>query len=488
MRKQVRSIKSKLRFLMFILVGVELVISLSLHLITDISNVQKRLHTQSVLYAELLSEYCIAPMTFNDSAAVFEIIKKSDVIPTILAAAVYTNTEELVSMFSKDSLLTIPHAYIESTKQSELFAPYFIKKQPIVYNDVQLGILCLYISKADIRKSIIYDIRWSFFVSIIITLVGIILIEMFQRKISAPIIQLLETIKIIRSTGNYAIRTQSNTQDEVGQLADNFNELLQQIQKQQKVEIEAKQEIEKLNKELEERVAIRTQQLEQSNKDLESFAYSVSHDLRAPIRHIDGFTKMLENKLTEKNEQIQHYFDKIHESSRNMQNLISDLLSYSRIGRQELEMDFIDMQSVIQQIIDNYEQDLQSRTVEWIINEIPPVYGDIRLLRVAFENLLSNAIKYTSKNDVSRIEIGSTQTEQTIEIYVKDNGVGFDQTYVDKIFGVFQRLHSDKDFQGTGIGLANVKRIIQRHGGSVRAEGVENQGAVFYVTFPKKNV
>lgn len=488
MTKRILSIKIKLRRLMFILVGVELIISLSLHLVTDIANVQKRLHTQSVLYAELLSEYCIAPMTFNDSAAVYDIIKKIDVIPTVIAAVVYTNTEELVSVYSKDSLLTIPLITIENKEKTGVFSPYFTKKYSIVYNNVQLGILNLYISKQEIRDSILYDIRWSFFVSIIITLVGIILIELFQRKISVPIINLLEIIQKISFTKNFSLRTHTYTNDEIGLLADKFNELLEQIQKQQAVEIQSKQEIETLNKELEERVVLRTLQLEQSNKDLESFAYSVSHDLRAPIRHIDGFTKMLENRLPEKTEQVEHYFAKIHESSRNMQNLISDLLSYSRIGRQELKMEMIHVQSVIEQIIENYQQDIQGRKVEWVIHDIPKIQGDVILLRLAFENLVSNALKYTSKKEISHIEIGCAQTENDIEIYVKDNGVGFDQAFANKLFGVFQRLHSDKDFQGTGIGLANVKRIVQRHGGTVWAEGVENEGAAFYIKLPKKYI
>lgn len=485
MKHHRRSIKSKLRRLMFILVGVELIISLSLHLITDISNVQKRLHTQSVLYAELLSEYCVVPMTFNDSAAVYDIIKKSEVIPSVLAVAVYSHTNELVSVFLQDSTLTIPKKIISSNVHSGVFSNFFTKVHPIVYNNESIGTINLYISKAEIRESILYDIRWSFFVSLIITIVGIILIEMFQRKISAPIIYLLETIQRISTTKNFSIRTHAHTHDEIGALGEKFNELLTQIQEQQAAEIRAKQEIETLNKELEERVAVRTTQLEQSNKDLESFAYSVSHDLRAPIRHIDGFTKMLENKLPEKNEQIQHYFNKIHESSRNMQNLISDLLTYSRIGRQELQMESINMQLVIHTIIENYEQDIRDRHIEWRIHDIPNIHGDVRLLRLAFENLISNAIKYTSKNEHAIIEIGCTQSEKDIEMYIKDNGVGFDQTYVEKLFGVFQRLHSDKDFQGTGIGLANVKRIVQRHGGTVRAEGVENEGAVFFVKFPK---
>jgi methyl-accepting chemotaxis protein len=182
---------------MLLLVAIELVISLSLHLITDIGKVQNRSQSQSILYAELLSEYCIAPMTFNDSAAVYDIIKKVEVIPKLLAVAVYTNTEELITLYSKDSLIVIPRKGIENTNNSGIFSKYFTKTQTIVYNNIQLGIICLYVSKQEIKESIINDIRWSFFVSIIIAIVGIILIEIFQRKISNPIIDLLETIKTI---------------------------------------------------------------------------------------------------------------------------------------------------------------------------------------------------------------------------------------------------------------------------------------------------
>lgn len=225
--------------------------------------------------------------------------------------------------------------------------------------------------------------------------------------------------------------------------------------------------------------------LEAANNDLEAFAYSVSHDLRAPLRHIDGFSQLLENLIEDRPPEADKYFKKIHDSSGRMHNLINDLLSFSRFGRKKLVITTINMQNLIGEVIKNYEPDLDKRKVEWLIHEIPLIRGDFEMIKVVMDNLISNALKFTSRKEVAKIEIDSVLIDDNqIELIVSDNGVGFDNNYAHKMFGVFERLHNNQEFPGTGIGLANVKRIIRSHKGAIRGEGKLNEGATFFITLP----
>jgi len=243
------------------------------------------------------------------------------------------------------------------------------------------------------------------------------------------------------------------------------------------------QDIQALNQEL----AKRSTELESINRELEAFAYSISHDLRAPLRHMAGYAELLQKKAAPvMDEKSNHYMDMILEAAKRMGDLIDDLLAFSRIGRTEQQNSRVSLTQLVNEAITETRQDTEGRNIDWKIGALPDFYGDRSMLKLALVNLISNAIKFTRTRPQARIEIGGSEGDKNdLIIFVRDNGVGFDMTYVHKLFGVFQRLHQSDAFEGTGIGLATVQRIIQRHGGRVWAEGLVDRGATFYFSAPK---
>ena len=227
--------------------------------------------------------------------------------------------------------------------------------------------------------------------------------------------------------------------------------------------------------------------LQSVNKELEAFAYSVSHDLRAPVRHIAGFTELLQKHAEPVlDDKSWHHISMILDSAKRMGTLVDDLLAFSRIGRAETQKTTVHLEQLIKGVIGEVAPDAQGRNIAWRIGTLPICYGDPSMLRLVFANLVTNAVKFTRTREQAEIEIDSlNHTPDEVVVFVKDNGVGFDMKYKDKLFGVFQRLHSQEAFEGTGIGLATVQRIVQAHGGRVWAEASVNNGATFYVVLPK---
>jgi light-regulated signal transduction histidine kinase (bacteriophytochrome) len=247
----------------------------------------------------------------------------------------------------------------------------------------------------------------------------------------------------------------------------------------------AEKEILELNEALDHRVKLRTEELEAANKELETFSYSVSHDLKTPLRHINGFINlMVENKDTNLTEKDHVYLKNISGSATEMTQLIDAILSFSKLNMGELRKTRIRSSRMVEQVIKYFEPEFQNRKIIFNVESLPDIYGDERLIRQVWTNIISNAIKYSGKKAEAIINIGSSSTEGAITFFIRDNGAGFNMKYAEKLFGVFHRLHKSKDFEGVGIGLANVNRIVSRHGGHCRAEGEPGVGATIYFTLP----
>jgi PAS domain S-box-containing protein len=314
--------------------------------------------------------------------------------------------------------------------------------------------------------------------------------ELLQPVFPAPIeeirVELLRSgrwdgeLKTTRADGTQAVVASrwSLRRDEQGQPAailETNNDITERERREQ--------EIRTLNEEL----GKRTAELEAINKELEAFAYSISHDLRAPLRHMAGFTQLLQkNSAKLLNEKNQRYVMMILESAQRMGHLIDDLLAFSRIGRVETHKTMVNLEQLVEEALSEVRPDTEGRDIVWRVGDLPTWYGDRSMLRLALVNLISNAVKFTRRRSQAEIEIGCVNQDQNqVVVFIRDNGVGFDMKYVSKLFGVFQRLHPREAFEGTGIGLATVQRIAHRHGGKAWAEGLVDKGATFYFSLSK---
>jgi signal transduction histidine kinase len=340
---------------------------------------------------------------------------------------------------------------------------------------------------------------------------------MMASSLTSPIMELVEGVDAI-GKGDLRHRIEKQGSDEIGHLASAFNRMaesleattvsrdyVEQLNRELEVTVaertaqlskanaeltrevaerrRAEENVRQLNASLEERISERTLELEVSNRDLEAFCYSVSHDLRAPLRHINAYSSMIEEdygRLLDKDGK--GYLRRLAGASRQMGQLIDDLLQLSRLGRADMRQEKVDLSGLALGVLKQLQEASPERTVSVRVERMMEVMGDEVLIRTVLQNLLENAWKYTSRQEQAVIEFGRTDDNGETVYYVRDNGIGFDMAYANKLFGVFQRLVSDSEFAGTGIGLATVHRIIERHGGRVWAEGTPDQGAIFYFT------
>jgi signal transduction histidine kinase len=414
-----------------------------------------------------------AALAFGDQDAAQEILSALKAQRFLTAAALYDHDGKLFARYPASlpdsSLPAAPAA--DGLVVERGFTSGF---QPVVQGDQRLGSLYLKIDTGTAMKEwISASVVVALVAMLISLLVAYLLSRQLQRQISRPIMALAGTARSVSGQRDFTVRAEKFGDDELGVLTDAFNDMLA--------------EIHKLQITLEQRVDERTSQLQAANNELQAFSYSVSHDLRAPLRHVLGFVDLLrENSGPSLDAKNLRYLTTISDAAKRMGTLIDDLLAFSRIGQSEMHKTEVNLDQLVQEALRDVLTETATRTIDWEVGSLPAVQADRALLRMVFANLIANAVKFTGGVERARIEIGSNGGGEHEEvIFIRDNGAGFDPKYIDKLFGVFQRLHSHSEFEGTGIGLANVQRIIRRHGGRVWAEGEVNKGASFYFTLPR---
>jgi light-regulated signal transduction histidine kinase (bacteriophytochrome) len=327
-----------------------------------------------------------------------------------------------------------------------------------------------------------------------------------QTSVTQPLLAVTGQARQVVEQRDYSLRANKTTNDEVGYLVDAFNAMLEEVQLRNRALEESNQQlitrieerkeaenalrlseqrVSQLNIELEQRVKQRTLQLEHANKELEAFSYSVSHDLRSPLRAIDGFSQaLLEDYAGNLDEIGRDYLERVRKAAQRMGILIDDLLKLARVSRADMNLQQVNLSEITEEILHEFSETTPQRKVELRVTSAITAWCDPQLMNIVLQNLLHNAWKYTSKRANACIEFGMRQQNEGAVFFVQDNGAGFDMAYAGKLFGAFQRLHDVKEFPGTGVGLATVQRIINRHGGRIWAESAVNKGTVLYFTLP----
>jgi signal transduction histidine kinase len=455
-----------------------LLFTFSSYLVYEVVTFRQTYVRQLYTLARIISTNCTAGLAFDSPDDAGEVLSALKAEKHIVVAALYDKHGNLFSKYPQDyPLQTIPKDQIRFQENHRFEESHLVMFEPVVQNNNTLGVLYL---KSDMDAMYERINLYATIAAVVIAIsfvVAYFLSNRLQRSISYPVYALTQTAKTVSEKKDYSVRANKTGNDEIGYLTDAFNQMLAEIQAQNA-------QIQVFHQKLELTIERRTHDLEVANKELEAFSYSVSHDLRAPLRSINGFSRiLLEDYGHLLDEEGLQTLNTIMRNGTRMGQLIDDLLAFSRLGKQHVAKLNLDMTAIAKTVSDDLKEHYGNKS-EIVINPLPEIKGDSSMLRQVMQNLISNALKYSMKKDKPLVEIGAYRENGENVYYVKDNGAGFNMQYYDKLFGVFQRLHNGNDFEGTGVGLALVHRIIAKHEGRIWAEAKENEGATFFFALP----
>ena len=491
MARAQRSVSRKLTSMNMLVSGGALLLACTGFIAYDVTSFRALIVSNLQTRALITGANSVSALAFDDPGSATTTLSTLSADPSVVSAALYGRDGHLFAEYLRrgDGVAErrVPAAIAPvSTGETALSwfdDPGIVGVQPIVFQESRAGYVRI---RSDLRLLRLRIARYALIVAVVMcgSLVAAFGISRIaQRSIAAPMTELARFTERVARERDYSVRLPDTGDSlESSMLITAFNEML--------VEIEFRDaSLRASHDDLERRVEQRTAELTAVNQELEAFSYSVSHDLRAPLRHVSGFVSLLRSHAGPTlDEQSLRYLTTIGEASARMGRLIDDLLAFSRVSRTALVKTTVDLNALVGEVECEIAAEAGGRDIGWIIHPLPDVQADRALLRLAIVNLLSNAVKYTKTRTRARIEIGAANNAGETIVSVADNGVGFDVQYAHKLFGVFQRLHRIEEFEGTGIGLANVRRIVQRHGGKVWAHGEVDRGATFYFSLPDKEV
>jgi signal transduction histidine kinase len=479
-------IQKKLMRVILLISGILLLLTSATYFVYEYYTFHQTTKQKLSTIGQVIAANSTSSLAFDNSQDAEEILSALKAEPHIIAACLYNEKGKLFSQYNANlagSKLSMKNTFPDKPgpdgyRYTDAHLEGF---EPIVQGDKRLGTLYL---RSDLKEM---NSRFGLYGLITVIVLGISFLlafslsRRFQRSISQPILDLALITQVISNHHDYSVRARKAGNDEIGVLTDAFNQMVEQIEDQN-------QQLNRFNQNLEQMVADRTAELQTVNKEMEAFSYSISHDLRAPIRAIHGYMNIFSEEYgTKVDDEGKRLMQMILNNSKKMGHLIDDLLAFSKLGRKELIKVNVSMREMVQGVWNELIKTEENRMIALDLKSMPDAWAEGTTIQQVWINLISNALKYTRNNPDTLIEISGEERSQDIVYSVKDNGSGFDMEYYGKLFGVFQRLHSQEEFEGTGVGLAIVQRIIEKHGGKIWAEGKVNVGATFYFSLPKAN-
>jgi signal transduction histidine kinase len=479
-RQKTRSISTRLTMMNMLVSGVALLLACFGFFAYDQITFRQGLVRTLSAQAQIIGSNSISAILFNDPQAASKTLSALKSSPNIASAGILTLDHRPFAQYIREpgdeplNLPPLPPGHIETQRFG---STHVVLVHEVVSEGKPIGFVYLRADLQEIDQRLKRYGLIAVSVLLVSLLAAMLVSAAFRKSVAEPIVALAETARKVSLDKDYSIRAAPTDQrDELAVLIDAFNDMLKEIQERESA-------LQKAHDELEQRVSERTRDLVSANRELEAFSYSVSHDLRGPLDTLSGFSYMLLKQYGAKlDDQGRELIDHIRASGKRMAELIDDLLNLSRLTTTTMRQEEIDLSAFARSIMEELCRTAPDRKVDFVAPLKVAAYADASLLRIVMENLLRNAWKYTSRHDHARIEFGQTTKNGLTVYFVKDDGSGFDPRSADRLFQPFQRLHSVGEFPGNGIGLATVRRIVQRHGGEVWAEAAVEKGATFYFT------
>jgi signal transduction histidine kinase len=473
------SIRNKLIIIQGVTALIAILTCCTIFVINDVNIYKQSAYANKKTIAEVIGQNSASALLFQDKDVANTILSNLSSNESILNAAILDRSGNVFAKYSRNKEAFDFPIEEEMYSEQTFSGNKFLVRQSIIQNKELAGTVLIRSELTDVTKIVFTYLKAAGLVLIIGLVVALVISFFLQQAISNRLLSLVSKTQEVSESGNYSIRVNAKGTDEIATLGKEFNGMMAQIEEMEK-------SLRETNLSLESRVKQRTSELEAANKEMESFSYSVSHDMRAPLRTINGYSKIIEKKYGQLlDDDGKEVLQTITDEATRMGKLIDDLLAFSRLGRQDVQKTRVDMNELAGQALKEVLRSEENATKSSIsIDNLPSVMADPNLIHQVLTNLLSNAVKYSGRNEEPLIQIGSYKEARAIVYFVKDNGAGFDMQYYNKLFGVFQRLHSQEEFKGTGIGLAIVQKIITRHGGRVWADSTLGRGTTFYFSLP----